>query len=190
MVDAFVAEEGFPEFKKKRQVDSTESEFEGHRVVVVKPRSYMNLSGSALRDFLSYCAPAGFLEPREDGSPSARGPSLEDCLLVIHDDLDLPFGKVRFRGSGSSGGHRGVDSVISALGREDFGRFRIGIGREEGIDPAEYVLQAVQGKDLEVLKTVALKAARCLPVWIREGLRACANRFNGPAGDLRPAGVG
>ncbi len=150
----------------------------------------MNLSGIALKDFLSYCVPAGFLEAPGDRGPSEGTRTFEDVLLVVHDDLDLPFGKVRFRGSGSSGGHRGVDSVIAALGRQDFGRFKIGIGREEGVDPKEYVLRSVAGRDWEILKSVAQQAARCLPVWIREGLRACANRFNGPAGDLRPAGAG
>ncbi|MGQ9590007.1 MAG: aminoacyl-tRNA hydrolase [Planctomycetota bacterium] len=191
VVDAWIAQEGFPAPRKKRQVDCTESEFEGDRVVLVKPRSYMNLSGTALKDFLSVCGPLKELLDAPEGGTRGEGAGarLEDHLLVVHDDLDLPFGKLRFRGSGSSGGHRGVASIVQALGRRDFGRLRIGIGREEGVDPAEQVLRALSGKDLEALRSVAAQAARCLPVWIREGLRASAQRFNGPAGELRPAGI-
>ena len=98
-------------------------EIEDMLVVLVRPLTFMNLSGKAVQPLLRQL----HLQPQD--------------LLVIHDDLDLPLGKVRLRPGGGSGGHKGVQSVIEHLGSRNFARLRIGIGRPpEGTNPVDYVL--------------------------------------------------
>lgn len=213
VVDALASAEGFPAARRKRDVDTTEMEIEGERVVLIKPRSFMNQSGGPVRDFLNLSSagkallaslsraddvrPEGRPCRSERGRPGARrpGPDLDrrpvqgagkvgDSLILVHDDLDLPLGKIRFRAQGSSGGHKGVASVIAALGTSEFGRLKVGIGREAGRDAADYVLEPLRADEKRRILDAAAHAARTLPVWIREGAEACANLFNGEAGEL------
>lgn len=165
-------------------------ELQGERVVLVQPRSYMNMSGTAVRPFLSNTPIWGLVldecrggaEP--EGGRRGRTPRLCDSLLVIHDDLDLPFGKLRYRSRGSSGGHRGVESLIGTLGTSEFSRLKIGIGRRTGADSADYVLEPLPSGEDRLFNDVASLAARTLPVWIEDGVEVCANRFNGSSGEL------
>ena len=95
-----------------------------HRVVIAKPQTFMNVSGRAVSGLLNF-----YKIPRER-------------LIVIFDDLDLPFGTLRLRSEGGAGGHNGMRSIIGQLGANDFARLRVGIGRPPGrMDPAAYVLQ-------------------------------------------------
>jgi PTH1 family peptidyl-tRNA hydrolase len=100
-------------------------------------------------------------------------------LLVVHDDLDLPLGRVRFRGRGSSGGHRGIASIIEAFSTDDFARLKVGVGRPEAMDAADYVLAPLRGEEEKKLLEIASRAAETLPVWLSEGTESCANRYNG-----------
>ena len=98
--------------------------FKSHSTVFFKPQSFMNLSGSEVLKKLNYYR----LKPED--------------LIVIHDDIDLPFGKIRIRKSGRSGGHKGVKSLIDTLGTQNFNRVKIGIGRPpKEIDAEDYVLE-------------------------------------------------
>lgn len=139
-------------------------------MVLVKPRTYMNRSGEAVRELLSY-----------HGTPLEEG--LKDNLLVIYDDVDLPEGRLRFRARGSAGGHRGVQSVISSLGTERFSRLRVGIGRRAGTETADYVLESLSGASLDLFRDAASKAAKTLRVWLDEGVESCMNRFNAVGDD-------
>ena len=168
VVDRFSETEAFPPARRAGDVLHTRKRVHGQVVCLVRPQAYMNLSGPAVR---------GFLEEEEPGRLDAGEPG-ED-LLVVHDDLDLPLGKLRFRARGSSGGHRGVESLIDALGTDGFARLKVGIGRREGEEAADYVLEPLEGEDEEVLRAIADAAARTLPVWVREGTEAAAFRFNG-----------
>ncbi len=105
---------------------------EGRDIVIVKPMTYMNRSGEAI----------GRLS-RELGIPSER-------IVVVHDDLDMALGKIRVRAKGSSGGHRGVQSIIDAIG-ENFIRLKIGIGRSANIPPEEYVLQRFSDEEMVII---------------------------------------
>jgi PTH1 family peptidyl-tRNA hydrolase len=209
VVDHFAKEEGFSRGKKKLQVLSMEKKVGEETVMLLKPETFMNLSGPALREYLRYF---GFKPERDGGhggdsaeggssdadsavdSPSGLNPGLEDQLLVVHDDLDLPEGKLRFRARGSSGGHRGVASIIEALGTGAFGRLKVGIGRPQltggagGSDASGYVLEPLRGPAEETLSAIAREAARTLPIWIREGLEASASRFNGPCPKEKKSG--
>lgn len=136
-----------------------EGRLDGVRVVLAKPQTYMNLSGPAVRDLLRHYRVA-----------------LAD-LLVICDDLDLAFGRIRLRPGGGSGGHRGLESIIDGLGSSEFGRLRVGIGKTgEAVDHVlgEFGPEEQRGLE-EVVNTSALAVA-CV---CREGLNRAMSRFNG-----------
>jgi PTH1 family peptidyl-tRNA hydrolase len=142
----------------------------GHRVRLFKPRAYMNLSGPPVLRCLRQ---------------SRLGPA---DLLVVHDDLDLPRGRLRFKTRGRSGGHRGVESLMDALGTDAFLRLKLGVGRPPpGVDPAAFVLTPLAGQELAYLDTVARAAAETVVMWLAHGLdaaRQCCPRL--PADDHEP----
>jgi len=128
-------------------------------VVVAKPRTFMNLSGEAVGRLV-----------RRFGVP------LED-LLVIHDDMDLPPGKVRIRQRGGSAGHNGVKSIIDSLGSQDFPRIRVGIGRPDG-DEVSYVLSDFTAEEKQVIEEAVSTAADAIHCILTEGIEAAMNRYN------------
>jgi PTH1 family peptidyl-tRNA hydrolase len=164
-VDRFAEREGFAPARPRLRVLCAEKRLRGHDVILVKPMTYMNASGPAVRDLLEDLGHAG--------APPA------DSVLLVHDDIDLPLGKIRFRARGSSGGHRGVDSVTTALGTDLVSRLKVGVGRPEGVDAAEHVLEPLEGKERARFLSVVEWGAGTLPVWMVEGVEAAANRFNG-----------
>jgi len=167
IVDRFAALEGFPVARKNLRVLSAEKRIHGHEVVLLKPMTYMNASGPAVREILDQLGVTGV--------PPA------DSILLVHDDIDLPLGKLRFRARGASGGHRGVESVTAALETDVVSRLKIGVGRPEGADAAEYVLEPLDTGEERRFLAAAERGAEALPVWVQEGVEAAANRFNGQA---------
>ncbi len=133
----------------------------GSEVMLVKPRTYMNLSGQAVSSLV-----------RKFGIPPGD-------LVVICDDLDLPLGKTRLRPSGGSGGHKGVESIISSLASQDFPRIRVGIGcsEEEG-DTIDYVLSNFPLEERGVIEGAIAKVADLIHCFIAEGIEAAMNEFN------------
>lgn len=129
-------------------------------ILLVKPLTFMNASGRSVARILA----------EYDLGPGQ--------MLVIHDDLDLPFGKLRFRARGSSGGHRGVESIIEATGTGEFSRLKIGIGREAGADAADYVLRPLPVELREDLEDTLRRASEAVRFWIDEGVQKSAERFN------------
>lgn len=133
-----------------------------NRIILAKPQTYMNLSGQSVSGLLRF-----YKIPTEQ-------------LLVIHDDLDLPFGTLRIRPSGGSAGQKGLGSTIERLGSQDFARIRVGIGRPPGrMDAADYVLQSFHSSEQQMLDTVLDTAAEAALTFVREGLEIAMNRFNG-----------
>lgn len=122
------------------------------KVFFLKPLTYMNRSGESVSQFVRFFK----LKPSK--------------VLLIYDDLDLPLGKVRFREKGSSAGHRGVQSVIDALGTQEIPRIKVGIGRpatkEEVVD---YVLSPFRKEELPVVEEAVKRAANCVETLLREG---------------------
>jgi peptidyl-tRNA hydrolase, PTH1 family len=131
----------------------------GQKVVLLKPRTYMNLSGSAVREAVNW-----YKSPLED-------------LLVVVDDIDLPFGSIRLRSKGGSGGHNGLKSIIAELGLETFSRMRIGIGRGPG-HATRQVLTRFTSDEERVLPVVLGAAADCVLEWERQGIISAMNRCN------------
>ena len=132
---------------------------DGQRIVLVKPRTFMNLSGDAARYTLD----------RYRIDPAA--------MLVVLDDLDLPLGVIRLRASGGSGGHNGLNSINDALGGADYPRLRIGIGRPQG-GAVDHVLARFDADELPVLEEAIERAADAAEAWLRNGIDFAMNHFN------------
>jgi len=136
--------------------------FAGHEVRLVKPLTYVNRSGEALVPFLA-----------------AEGFVVQNDLLVIVDDVALDVGRVRFRASGSSGGHNGLKSVEAALGTREYARLRIGVGAPPpGVDLADYVLSAFPPEDEERIVQLLPELSEAVGVWVRDGVEEAARRYN------------
>lgn len=134
----------------------------GEEVLLAKPETWMNLSGMAVRELVE-----------EHEADAARD------LLVLLDDLDLPLGTLRIRERGSSGGHNGLESIIGALGTQDFSRLRMGIAPGHPVgDGARYVLAQFRKPQLELVDEVLDQAAQAVGVIVAEGTAAAMNRFN------------
>jgi len=135
---------------------------EGRGVVLAKPQTYMNLSGQAIVGLLNFYKIS------------------QSNLLVIHDDIDLPFGTIRIRPKGGSAGQRGVGSTIEKLGNQDFARMRLGVGRPPGqMDAKDYVLHRFSKTDEEFLKIFLEKSCEAIKEFVVNGLDAAMNRYNG-----------
>ncbi len=137
--------------------------FLGREIALLKPLTFMNLSGTAVACCL-----------QELGLPQER-------LLLIHDDLDLPLGRIRFAPKGGSGGHRGVQSVIDALGTKDFPRLRLGIGRPpQGVSVRDFVLSPFTEEEWPLVKKVIFWASSGLETLRTQGLQKTMSLFNRP----------
>jgi PTH1 family peptidyl-tRNA hydrolase len=133
----------------------------GHEVVLAKPQTMMNLSGYAVRDLLKQWE----CEPRD--------------LILLYDDVALPWGMLRVRENGTAGGHNGVKSVIGAIGTMDFARVRMGVQPEHPIgDLAEYVLHPMRNSERETVAEVAEQAADAVEAILTVGMAQAMNRFN------------
>lgn len=162
VVDLLAARMGAPFKVHKRSGAEVATGRLGHRpVVLAKPRCYMNESG------------------RQVG-PLAKFYSIPpDDVIVIHDELDIDFGKVRLKRGGGEGGHNGLRSVASALGSKDFQRVRIGIGRPPGRkDPATFVLEAFSSPERAGVPTLCELAADAAETLIEVGLEPAQNRVH------------
>ena len=135
--------------------------FAGETLMLVKPQTFMNLSGSSVAPLLRYYGG----EPKD--------------LTVVLDDADLPLGRLRIRPTGGSGGHRGLASVIEALGTEAFSRVRLGVGREERRGLVDHVLGKFDEDRLSVVRTAVEAAADAVLCLIEHGLNESMNRYNG-----------
>ncbi|AXA37397.1 Peptidyl-tRNA hydrolase [Candidatus Sumerlaea chitinivorans] len=135
---------------------------DGKRVTLLKPLTYMNLSGRAVQAYLS----------KEGGEPAE--------LLVISDDIALPLGQLRIRPSGSHGGHKGLLSIIQSLGTLDFPRLRIGVRPNRPIEPdwVQFVLSHFPPEEWEVVRTAEETAADAIEMILERGLEAAMNRYN------------
>ncbi len=132
------------------------------KIVLAKPQTYMNLSGESVSGLVRF-----YKIPHEN-------------LIVIHDDIDLPFGVLRMRPGGGSAGQKGVQSIIERIGTQDFPRLRFGIGRPAGPrGGAGYVLNHFHAEEQKELPFLIDAAAAAVRVFVTNGLEAAMNRYNG-----------
>ena len=134
----------------------------GAGVLVMKPTTYMNLSGEAVGEAARFYK----LDPGH--------------VLVISDDVDLPLGKLRIRTGGSAGGHNGLKSIIQHLGTDQFPRLKVGVGGKPhpDYDMADWVLGKIQGEDKKVMDEAVKRAADAVECFLKDGPQRAMNRFN------------
>jgi len=136
--------------------------FGGEKIIIFQPMKYMNKSGQPIYKVLDY-----FKMEAED-------------LLVIHDDLDLELGKMRFKQNGGSGGHNGIKSIINNLGTDNFKRLKIGIDRPpENIPVPDFVLTTFRGEEKEISERVVKEAASAVELMLKENIMKAMNKYNG-----------
>nr|MBC7245444.1 aminoacyl-tRNA hydrolase [Chloroflexota bacterium] len=164
-VERFIRRHGLTHARAMFKALVTTGQVGNIRVVLARPLTFMNLSGQAVRPLLRWYHIA-----------------LPD-LLVVYDDLDLPLGKIRLRQRGSSGGHKGMRSIIEALGSEDFPRLRIGIGRPISGDPQDYVLSDFTPDESTLMEEAYERAIAAIELFISEGIVAAMNKFNASGED-------
>ncbi|HOI94511.1 MAG TPA: aminoacyl-tRNA hydrolase [Syntrophobacter fumaroxidans] len=139
---------------------------EGRKVLLAKPLTYMNLSGAAVGEILKYF-----------GFSAAR-------VLVVHDDLDLPCGRVRLVRKGGAGGHKGIASIMAHLNTRDFPRLKLGIGRPLHGEPVEsYVLQPPYAEDARTFEDMILLGEEVVRAVLAAGLSSSMNDYNRKASD-------
>lgn len=134
----------------------------GEKVLLMKPQTYMNLSGESVGEAARfYKIPA-------------------DHVLVISDDISLPAGKLRIRASGSAGGHNGLKNIIQHLGTDKFPRIKVGVGspQQAGFDTVDWVIGKPMGEDQKVIMEALDKAVAAIPVLIGQGIDRAMSRFN------------
>ena len=148
---------------KKRACDSLVGELiiMGERVLLAKPQTYMNLCGHAVKALLKHTR------------------SSPEDMVVIYDELDLPFGRIRVRQKGSAAGHRGAMSIMETLAGAPFYRVRVGIGRPaQGVEPADFVLKPFSPEEVEQLDAVVARASNAALCILQEGGQRAMEKFN------------
>lgn len=151
--------ESFSRFESRALVIKTKPA--DHRLILAKPQTFMNNSGQAVSSLVRF-----YKVPLEK-------------LIVAYDDVDLPFGKLRLRPSGGSGGHRGMKSIIERLGTVEFSRLRLGIGRPPGRkEAADYVLQNFKKDELVILPGILDGGVEAIMTFIHSGIDQAMNQFN------------
>ncbi len=135
----------------------------GEKVILLKPQTFMNLSGTSVKEAMNF-----YKLPPEN-------------LIVIHDDIDLPVGKIRIRTSGSSGGHNGIKDIICHLNSEKFIRIKIGAGqpKNENIDVVNHVLGALSKQETDILDKSAEVVVRALPLILKGNTSLAMSKYNG-----------
>ena len=164
----FAKTQGIRFDKKQGKARIGIGEVAGSKVVLARPQTYMNLSGQSVSRLIK-----------------KFNINLDD-LLIIHDDLDLPLGKIRIRYGSSSGGHKGIDSIISSLGNQDFSRLRVGIGRPTTEDFAEtseadivaYVLSNFTSEEKQIVVQVIPRVSEAIYCLLSQGLAVAMNKYN------------
>jgi PTH1 family peptidyl-tRNA hydrolase len=131
------------------------------KVLLIKPETFMNLSGRCVREVMEF-----YQVPLED-------------LLVVCDDINLPLGKLRFRARGSHGGHNGLRDIQDHLGTTEYSRLRVGVGSPGERDVVDYVLGRFRPTEQAVMDDAVRTAAQAVMVWVERGTEACMNHYNG-----------
>ncbi len=164
LADALTDSWGFPSFRRpwRWRARVSKGVIDDQQIVVAKPQTYMNRSGSAL----------GPLLKDSEFDPTSH-------LLIVVDDVALPLGSFRLRPSGSAGGHNGLKSIAGRLRSEEYARLRIGVGpRPDDEEASDFVLSDFEDTERETLDELLPMMIEAVECWIREGVETAMNRFN------------
>ena len=149
--------------EKKHKAICGKGMIEGEKVILLKPQTYMNLSGESVVDAVNFYK----VDPEED-------------VIIIYDDLDLDVGKLRIRAKGSAGGHNGMKNIIAHLGTQVFPRIRVGVGaKPKDWDLADYVLGRFPKEELPEIEAGRETACEAVKIIVSQGVEAAMNRING-----------
>lgn len=161
VVDAFAKKQGLAVTRSDHQALLAEARWKGERLVLLKPQTYMNLSGFSVSSAARWYK----VEPQD--------------IMVIHDDLDLEVGRLRIRTSGGAGGHKGIISMIEQLGTPDFARLKVGIGRPApGWEVPDYVLTPFASAERETIDAAISRSVEAVEMVLDHGYVAAMNQFN------------
>jgi peptidyl-tRNA hydrolase, PTH1 family len=162
VIDYLAAAPGGRGFRSAFQADVAEVSEGGDKVLLMKPQTFMNLSGRAVRAVLDFYK----LTPAD--------------LLVVCDDFNLPLGKIRVRAKGSHGGQNGLRNIQEQLATDEYPRMRIGVGQPGPGEAVDFVLSRFKPGERAAVDDTVATAANGVLVWLRQGIEACMNRVNGP----------
>lgn len=162
VVDAIADELNVSVEKRQCQAFTQMATWDGEKFLLVKPQTYMNLSGQSVMELLNY-----YKDKIDD-------------LLVIHDDLDLPPGQLRFKQGGGAGGHNGIKNIIAHLNSNDFDRLKIGIGRGKN-ETKDYVLTPFAGTDKKLIDEAVATSVDAVKIWLKQGIAPAMNQYNSKA---------
>ena len=144
----------------------TNASYEERKLILAKPQTYMNLSGQSVQGLVHF-----YKLPMNN-------------VMILSDDLDIPFGTIRIRASGGPGGQRGLSSILERLGTKEVPRLRLGIGRPPGrMDASNYVLQNFSRSDMQAISEILDRAADAVLAFVSHGLNKAMNEFNGDVRD-------
>jgi len=161
VVDKLAEEFGISVNKSKFDVRYGRGTIEGHEVMLAKPMAFMNRSGWPVQQLAAY-----FKINSKD-------------LIVVHDDIDLAFGRIKIKEKGGHGGHKGLKSIINAVGEDEFVRLRVGVGRSEaGSNVTDHVLGPFFDDESKQLDSVLIRARDAMVTILTEGSKVGMNRFN------------
>ena len=160
VIDCLARKYGIDVNTKKHKAIIGKGTMEGQRVLLVKPQTFMNLSGESVREILDYY--------KAD----------ESNLILIYDDISLAVGQLRIRAKGSAGGHNGIKSIISSLGTQNFARLKIGIAHDRSMDTKDYVLGTFSKQELNILKDQYSVYQNIILSFLSEGISKTMNLFN------------
>lgn len=161
VVDALAAEAGATwDFKKSFNADIARITVAGTPVMLVKSRTYMNLSGGPIADVVKY-----------------HNATAAD-LIVVQDDIDLPLGRMRIRKGGSAGGHNGIRNIAERLGTQAFARLKLGVGKDKS-DVVGHVLGKFAPEQRKLMDTVVAEAVKAVVLTVKEGPDRAMNAYNG-----------
>jgi PTH1 family peptidyl-tRNA hydrolase len=157
VLDSYIDDD---KWKEKYKALYYEKRINGEKVLFIKPLTYMNLSGEAVRKFVDY-----------------YNIDIKD-ILVIQDDLDLCFGTYKLKKYSSAGGHNGIKSIINNLGTKEFARLKIGISHDKSIDTIDYVLGKFSKEDMDTFKDMQSTFNKIINCFIKEGIDRTMNIYN------------
>ncbi len=162
VIDYLSKKYDIPVDRIKHKALTGEGRIKGKKVMLVKPQTFMNLSGEALISIVEYYK------------------AQNDKVIVVYDDIDTAIGKLRIRKKGSAGSHNGMKSIIYLWKNQDFPRIRIGIGQPKpGYDLADYVLGRFSKEEVTLIAEVIVRSAEAIETWMEHDIEYAMNRYNG-----------